>query len=129
MIYDSINAIINSSLNVGVNVNEIQFYEQQDGPSELWDFLEELRIKGQTIKNYRVQYRQFIYYIELLRNNGTNLPNTIVRHLHENIYELRPGNNRILFFYYAKNTYVLLHYFRKKTRKTPLREIDKAKKE
>ena len=52
-----------------------------------------------------------------------------MRHLVENIYELRPGNNRILFFYFTESTYVLLHYFRKKTQKTPLREIEKAKKE
>jgi len=41
--------------------------------------------------------------------------------------KLRPGNNRI--FYYQDNTFVLLHTFRKKTQKTPQREIDKAKSE
>ena len=45
----------------------------------------------------------------------------------ENKGELRPGNNRVLFFYHKDDTYVLLHQFRKKTQKTPRREIDKAK--
>ena len=44
----------------------------------------------------------------------------------ENKGELRPGNNRVLFFYHKDDTYVLLHQFRKKTQKTPRREIDKA---
>lgn len=45
------------------------------------------------------------------------------------LWELRPGHNRVLFFYHKDNTYVLLHHFRKKTQKTPRREIDKAKAE
>jgi len=42
------------------------------------------------------------------------------------VWELRPGNNRILYFYYQDNTFVLLHVFRKKTQKIPRREIEKA---
>ena len=50
-------------------------------------------------------------------------------HLEEDIWELRPGNNRVLYFYHRDDTYVLLHQFRKKTQKTPRREIEKAKSE
>lgn len=108
-------------------MKEIKFFENSDGSSDLWNFLEELRIKSSKNKDCHIQYKQIIYYIELLRINGTNLPNTIVRHLDEDIYELRPGNNRVLFFYFKDNTYVLLHHFRKKTQKTPTSEIAKAK--
>ena len=45
------------------------------------------------------------------------------------IWELRPGNNRVLFFYHKDDTYVLLHLFRKRTQKTPRSEIEKAKRE
>lgn len=45
------------------------------------------------------------------------------------LWEFRPGHNRVLFFYHKDNTYVLLHHFRNKTQKTPRREIDKAKAE
>lgn len=89
--------------------------------------LKELRIKSFKSKDCHIQYKQIVYYIELLRINGTNLPNTIVRRLDEDIYELRPGKNRVLFFYFKENTYVLLHHFRKKTQKTTVSEIDKAK--
>ena len=40
-----------------------------------------------------------------------------------------PGNNRVFYFYYENNTFVLLHHFRKKTQKTPQREIEQAKAE
>jgi phage-related protein len=44
------------------------------------------------------------------------------------LYELRPGNNRVFFFYYKDKRFVLLHGFRKKGRKTPLHEIETARK-
>ena len=42
------------------------------------------------------------------------------------MYELRPTRERIFFFYWKDNTFVLLHHFVKKTQKTPLREIEQA---
>jgi len=42
---------------------------------------------------------------------------------------LRPGNNRVFYFYYENDTFVLLHQFRKKSQKTPRREIARAKAE
>lgn len=97
--------------------------------SEIWDFLEELRLKSLKNKNARIQYKQMLLYIELLQNNGTLLPNNITKHIEEDIWELRPGNNRIFYFYVDNNSFVLLHSFRKKTQKTPKREITKAKAE
>ena len=63
---------------------------------------------------------------QLLEENGTNLPTTIVKHIEGEIYELRPGNNRIFFFCVDDDTFILLHHFRKQTRKTPKREILRA---
>ena len=88
----------------------IEFYENAHGKSELWDFLELLRTKIKTSKDARIQYTQIVLYIQLLQDNG-------------------PGNNRIFYFFFENNTFVLLHQFRKKTQKTPHREIEKAKSE
>lgn len=107
----------------------IEFYEDSNGNSEVWEFLEELRIKSKSNKDARIQYNQAVMYIELLENNGTHLPENITKHLGDNIWELRPGNNRVFYFFYQNNTYVLLHQFRKKSQKTPRREIEKAKRE
>lgn len=107
----------------------VEFYEKTDKRSELWDFLEALRLKAAANKDARIQYRQITLYIQLLQENGTHLPDNITKHLDDGIWELRPGNNRVLYFFYENNTYVLLHQFRKKSQKTPRREIEKAKAE
>ena len=107
----------------------VEFYEKANGISDVWNFLEELRIKSTSNKDARIQFKQLSLYIQLLQDKGTNLPSTITKHLDEDIWELRPGNNRIMFFYFRNNTFVLLHQFRKKTQKTPPREIEKAKAE
>lgn len=81
---------------------KIEFYENQHGESEVWDFLETLRVKSKSSKDARIQYNQIIFYIDLLAKNGTNLPINITKHLEEDIWELRPGNNRIFYFYYTR---------------------------
>lgn len=108
---------------------KIEFYENQRGESEVWDFLETLRVKSKTSKDARIQYNQILFYIDLLAKNGTNLPVNLTKHLEEDIWELRPGNNRVFYFYYDESQYVLLHHFRKKSQKTPKREITRAKAE
>ena len=105
----------------------IEFYENNKGKSELWDFLENLRLKAKKSKDARIQYRQISLCIQLLQENGTCLPENVTKHISDGIWELRPGNNRIFYFFYRDNTFILLHTFRKKTRKTPSREIEKAK--
>ena len=107
----------------------IEFYETTDGVSELGDFLDDLQKRSTTNKDARVQHKQISQYIQLLADHGTRLGENITKHLDEDIWELRPGSNRVLYFYHKENTFVLLHQFRKKTQKTPRREIDKAKSE
>ena len=107
----------------------IEFYERADGTSDVWDFLERLRVKKDTSKDARIQYKQAILCIELLQNNGTRLPDNVTKHIVEDIWELRPGNNRFFYFCQTGNTFVLLHHFRKKSQKTPRSEIEQAKRE
>ena len=107
----------------------IEFQEDSNGRSELWEFLESLRVKAATNKDARIQYKQISLYIQLLEDNGTRLNENITKHLDDDIWELRPGNNRVLYFYFQNDTFVLLHQFRKKTQKTPKREIERAKAE
>ena len=104
----------------------IDFYETSTCYSDIFEFLEELRINSNISKDSRIQYKQVARYIQLLADNGTNLPTEVAKYLGDDIWELRPGVNRILFFYFDNGTYVLLHHFRKQTQKTPRREIDKA---
>ena len=107
----------------------VEFYETQDGECQIWDFLEGLRIKAATNKDARIQHKQASLYIELLQQNGTHLNENITKHLEDGIWELRPGNNRVFYFFFQDDVFVLLHQFRKKSQKTPKREIEKAKRE
>ncbi len=108
---------------------EIDFYRDEDGYSEIENLLDDLQKKALTNKDARIQHKQIAQYIQFLEDYGTRLGENVTKHLDEDIWELRPGCNRILFFYFKDNKFVLLHHFRKKTMKTPWREIDKAKRE
>ena len=107
----------------------VEFYETQDGECQVWDFLEGLRIKAASNKDARIQHKQASLYIELLQQNGTHMNENITKHLEDGIWELRPGNNRVFYFFFHDDIFVLLHQFRKKSQKTPKREIEKAKRE
>lgn len=105
----------------------IEFYENQSGESELWNFLEKLRNEAATNKDSRIQYKQMMFYIELLQNNGTRLGENITKHLDNEIWELRPGTNRVFYFFIEKDTFVLLHHFRKKSQRRPEEKSKKLK--
>ena len=107
----------------------IEFYENRNGQSKLWDFMESLRRKSHKNKDSRIQFKQIGLCIQLLQDKGTRLPETITKHLEDGIWELRPGTNRVFYFFYDNNTFVLLHHYKKKSQKTPRREIEKAKRE
>ena len=102
----------------------VEFYEKASGESDVWDFLEELRTKAQRSKDARIQYKQVSFYIQLLQESGTLLPETVTKHLVEDIWELRPGNNRVFYFCYEQGTFVLLHHFRKKSQKNRIEKLN-----
>ncbi len=128
MTNDSFYAIIENKKGT-LKMYSVEFYEKSDGKSDIWDFLEELRAKSDKNKDARIQYKQISLCIELLQSKGTYLPDNITKFIDDGIWELRPGHNRIFYFYYDNNTFVLLHCFRKKSQKTPSAEIQKAKNE
>ena len=79
-------------------MNQIEFYEE-NGRSELLEKLEELRIKSNSNKDARIQYKQICLYIELLQQNGHYFPEVISKYIEKEIWELRPGKNRIFYFF------------------------------
>lgn len=64
----------------------------------------------------------------MLRYNGLNIGEPYVKKLDNEIWELRPTRDRILFASWHNNKFILLNIFMKQTQKTPKREIEKAKK-
>ncbi|MFH1440531.1 MAG: type II toxin-antitoxin system RelE/ParE family toxin [Candidatus Omnitrophota bacterium] len=56
-------------------------------------------------------------YISELKNQGHNLRRPLADYLGQGIYELRPKANRVFYFFFLKNSAVLVHAIRKKTDK------------
>jgi phage-related protein len=108
-------------------MHEVEFYYNKDGKSEIVEYLDELNEKGKTSKNERINHDKILAYIIALKHYGTRIGLPIVKHIDGSIWELRPLANRIFFFYWKDNKFVLLHHFVKKTRKTPPREIEQAR--
>lgn len=108
---------------------EVIFYTDVNGFSELKEQILELGNKAPTNKDARIQLNQINGSIGKLQCFGAKQPFVDTKHIRNKIWELRPGKNRILYFYQDNNSHVLLHMFRKETKKTPKREIDKAEKE
>ena len=63
----------------------------------------------------------------MLKINGLNLGEPYIKHIDNEIWELRPLRDRILFASWSNNKFILLSVFVKKTQKTPKREIERAK--
>ena len=107
---------------------EVDFYETDGGFSQIREFIRELERKSLIVKDARIQYEQVSRCINMLQENGTaGLSIDVAKHIEDEIWELRPGRNRVFLFYYRHGTYVLLHCYTKKTSKTPRREIERAK--
>ena len=64
--------------------------------------------------------------MKILKKFGTRAGEPYVKHIEGSLWELRPTTERIFFFYWVNDTFVLLHHFSKKTQKTPKKEIKKA---
>ena len=108
----------------------IEFYEDVHGYCEIHEFLSGLREAAPSNSNARIQHNQAMHCIGLLREVGSQkLPENIAKYIDDGIWELRPGNNRIFYFYYGNGTYILLHHYLKKSQKAPPRELKRAKRE
>ena len=106
---------------------EVEFFHDQTGKSEIIEYLDELNNKGKTSKNERINRDKILAYILVLKQYGTRIGHPVVKHIDGSLWELRPLANRIFFFYWKDNKFVLLHHFIKKTRKTPQSEIEQAR--
>lgn len=101
---------------------EVEFYQMANGKEPARDFLLSLE---------RRMRAKMVDTIVLLRDNGNELREPYSKHLSGGIFELRAkvGTDitRVLYFFYVGRKIILTNGFIKKTEKTPLSEIDKAK--
>lgn len=102
----------------------VVFYKDKNNYSEVEDYLQKLQKKND--KNSRINFNKITAYIDLLSQYGLTLGEPYIKHINNDIWELRPLRNRILFAYWNNNNFVLLNIFLKQTQKTPNKEIEKA---
>ena len=108
-------------------MHTIYFYKDKNGNEPVLDYMRELACRKS--KDSRIKLNKLNDYIELLSQQGTRAGEPYMKHLEDEIWELRPLRDRILFVAWLDGSFVLLHHFVKKNQKTPRREIEKAKRE
>ena len=106
---------------------KIRFYKDSRGREPVFDYIKTL--KQRKDKDSRIKLNKIQDYIEMLSLRGTNIGEPYVKHLSGDIWDLRPLRDRIFFAAWDGDGFVLLHYFVKKTQKTPVSEIEKAQRE
>lgn len=104
---------------------KVIFYKDISGKSLVLDYLRELATKRD--KDSRIKFNKINDYIEYLKKEGQTAGEPYIKHLDGDIWELRPIKDRILFATWDGQKFLMLHHFVKKTKKTPKREIDQAK--
>jgi len=101
---------------------EIDYYKDENGNMPVKDFIDGLHPKMKA---------KVFGRIALLETYGPMLGMPFSEYLKDGIYELRTVQGRsitrVLYFFAAGKRIVLTHGFVKKTQKTPVREIRKAK--
>ena len=101
------------------------FYSDKNGIEPVFEYIKDLANKND--KDSRIKATKIGDYIKYLKRMGHKAREPYVKHLDEEIYELRPIRDRILYAAWDGNSFILLHIFLKDTQKTPKREIEQAK--
>ena len=101
-------------------------YKDKSGKCQIKTYIKELSKKND--KDSRIKLNKILDYIEYLKGHGKQAGEPYIKHIDGEIWELRPIRDRILFASWIGNSFILLHIFHNKdTRKTPLKEIEQAK--
>ncbi len=108
---------------------KVEVYKTAAGNAPVKEYMQDILVKRHGV----TEHAKVSLFIERLEEYGLEINKHYPRsmkYLRDGVYELRPGDNRVLFFYWSSEGYfVLLHCFKKKRQTTPPREIDQAIKE
>jgi phage-related protein len=105
----------------------IYYYADDKGNAPVLDYIDSLLAKKG--KDNRIKHGKILDYIKVLSERGTTAGEPYMKHIDDDIWELRPIRDRIFFAAWneEEHGFILLHQFMKQTQKTPQREIDTAK--
>jgi len=102
----------------------LHFFKDRRGHRPVADYFKKLAMK--TDKDSRIKFEKINDYLQALQEDGVQIGEPYIKHLKDEIWELRPLRDRILFAAWDGRSFILLHHFVKKTRKTPTQEIKQA---
>lgn len=86
----------------------VYYFVDKDGAKPVKEFINSLTDKEQA-KVYA--------YITELKKQGNNLRRPMADYLEDGIYELRPKDNRIFYFFYLRDRAVLVYAIKKHVKK------------
>lgn len=104
---------------------KIYFYKDRKGNYPVFDYIKKLKTKND--KDSRIKSSKINDYIQALSVYGTQIGEPYLKHLEDEIWELRPLRDRILFAAWIDNSFVLLHTFMKKLKKHRKQKLKKLK--
>lgn len=93
----------------------VKLYKNQKGIEPVGEYLRKLADKND--KTSKVRLKRIRHYIKLPENEGTRIGYPYVRHIEEELWELRPDRDRIFFVAWHEGQFILLHNFIKKNTK------------
>lgn len=88
----------------------VYYFVDKDGSKPVKEFIDSLTQKEQA-KVYA--------YITELKKQENNLRRPMADYLEDGIYELRPKDNRIFYFFYLRERAILVHAMKKHVMKIP----------
>lgn len=95
-------------------LSAIYYFLDKDGAAPVKEFIASLTLKEKA-KVYA--------YIRELKRQGNNLRRPMADYLRSGIYELRPKDNRIFYFFYLRDCAVLVHAIKKRTSEIPENDL------
>ncbi len=91
-------------------MKNVYFFLDEKGGNPVREFIDSLPGKEQA---------KIAAYVSELKIQGHNLRRPLADYLGNGIYELRPKDDRIFYFFFLKDNAILVHAIRKKTNKIP----------
>lgn len=96
-------------------LRDVLFFVDERGHKPITEFLQGLTRK----ENAKVGV-----YLKALKAKGHELRRPMAEYLGEGIYELRPGDKRMFYFFYFRENAVVVHAIRKKTDRIPTGDLE-----
>lgn len=95
-------------------MSAIYYFVDERGNKPVEEFIRSLPKKERA--------KVFAYIVEL-KSQGNNLRRPVADYLKSGIYELRPKDDRIFYFFYLKNNAVLIHAIKKNIKEIPKNDL------